>query len=204
MRKIEQKKQWHLGFYGAMELEFREDKDSLEFYQEYQLSKKALEMDMLIVRKNNDNTIQNDIGALFRKHNIIEYKSPHDSLGIDQFYKGLAYVCLYKSLGKRFNEIKVDDLTLTFVRESYPVKVMDTLRLHGHVVEKRYPGIYYVKKGLMFPVQIVVTGQLEAKEHLSLCVLSNCVKKETAKAFVETASALKVQGDKENADLRLH
>ena len=27
MNKTEQKKQWHMGFYGAIELEFREDKD---------------------------------------------------------------------------------------------------------------------------------------------------------------------------------
>ena len=200
MRKKEQKKQWHLGFYGAIELEFREDKDSLEFYQEYQLSKKALEMDMLVVRKNNNIAIRNDIGAIFRKHNIIEYKSPHDSLGIDQFYKGIAYVCLYKSLGKTSDEIKGDELTLTFVRETYPAKLMGTLEANGHNVEKRYPGIYYVTKNLMFPVQIVVTDQLEAKDHLSLSVLSDHVRKETAKEFVQTVSALCIQGDKENAD----
>ena len=200
MRKTEQKKQWHQGFYGAIELEFREDKDFLEFHQEYQLSKKALEMDMLVVKKNTNKAIHNDIGALFRKHNIIEYKSPHDSLGIDQFYKGLSYVCLYKSLGKTSDEIKEDELTLTFVREAYPVKLISALKADGHEVERRYPGIYYVTGNLMFPVQIVVTGQLEAKEHLSLRVLSDRVKKETVKAFVTTASALTIQGDKENAD----
>lgn len=57
MNKTEKKKQWHMGFYGAMELEFREDKEILEYLREYQLSKKPLSMDMLIVKKNSDKSL---------------------------------------------------------------------------------------------------------------------------------------------------
>ncbi len=200
MGKLEQKKQWHMGFYGAIELEFREDKDFLEFHQEYQLSKKPLAMDMLVVRKNRDVALKNSIGKLFRKHNIIEYKSPNDSLGIDQFFKGIAYICLYKSLGKSADEIKVEDLTLTFVRERYPAKLIGRLQALECEITEEYPGIYYVTKNLLFPVQIVVTGQLTPEEHLSLSILSEKAEAKNARMFLETMSLMREKDDRENID----
>ncbi len=200
MGKMEQRKQWHMGFYGAMELEFREEKDSLEFYREYQLSKKPLEMDMLVVRKNSETPLNNPIGRIFRKHNIIEYKSPKDSLGIDQFYKGISYVCLYKSLGSSADEIVADELTLTFVRERFPSKLVGQLMSMGYDIREEYPGIYYISGKVMFPIQIVVSSKLETFEHLSLKVLSSNVDKNCAKTFVEEMSKLENQGDKENID----
>lgn len=38
-----------------------------------------------------------NIGRIFRKYNIIEYKSPVDYLGIDDFYKVYGYLCFYKA-----------------------------------------------------------------------------------------------------------
>lgn len=200
MRNMEQRKQWHMGFYGAMELEFREEKECLEFYREYQLSKKPLEMDMLVVRKNSETLLKNPIGKIFRKHNIIEYKSPKDALGIDQFYKGISYVCLYKSLGTYVNEIDANELTLTFVREKYPSKLMGQLMALGYNVEEQYPGIFCISGNVMFPIQIVVSSKLEMLEHLSLKVLSSDVNKNCAKTFVRQMSKLEDQGDKENID----
>jgi len=49
--EIEDKKQWHPAFCAAMELEFREDKDILHFEREYNLSKKPLHMDLLVIKK---------------------------------------------------------------------------------------------------------------------------------------------------------
>lgn len=200
MGNTEQRKQWHMGFYGAMELEFRENRDSLEFYREYQLSKKPLEMDMLIVRKNGNVSLTNKIGDIFRKHNIIEYKSPNDALGIDQFYKGIAYVCLYKSLGEKANEIAADELTLTFIRERYPSKLIGQLMSMNCEIREKFPGIYSVEKNLMFPVQIVVTSQLETDEHLSLKVLSNRIDKDCAKTFLKKMRRLQEKGDRDNVD----
>ena len=91
--------QWHPGFYGAAELEFRANSDNLTFIQEYSLSKEPLRADLLVIRKEPNAQIVNEIGKIFKGHNIIEYKSPDDGLTIDDFYKAAAYACLYKSLG---------------------------------------------------------------------------------------------------------
>lgn len=200
MTKTEQKKQWHMGFYGAIELEFRDDKEVLDFHREYQLSKKPLSMDMLVVKKNCDKALHNDIGKIFKGHNIIEYKSPKDMLGIDQFYKGLSYACLYKSLGRYADEIKIEEVTLSFVRESYPRELFKRLQELEHNVTRKYPGVYYVSNKLMIPIQIIVTKELELEEHISLRMLSDNVTEQNAKRFVETASLLIEKDDRANAD----
>ena len=61
--------------------------------------------------------MKNEIGAIFKGHNIMEYKSPDDELNIDTFFKVIAYACLYKSKGHSVDDIKAHDITITFVRE---------------------------------------------------------------------------------------
>lgn len=73
--------QWHPGFYAGMEMEFRAYQVS--FDSEYQLTKGPLSIDLLIIKKLTDEVIDNEIGNLFRRHNIVEFKSPEDSLNID-------------------------------------------------------------------------------------------------------------------------
>lgn len=43
--------QWHPAFCAAAELELRSNKGDLEFKREYNLSKKPLQMDLLIIEK---------------------------------------------------------------------------------------------------------------------------------------------------------
>ena len=43
--------QWHPGFCAAMELALRKERDNLEIYPEYNLSKKPLQIDALIVKR---------------------------------------------------------------------------------------------------------------------------------------------------------
>ena len=88
---MEKKVQWHPGFCAAMELEFLENRGDLEYQREYNLSRKPLQADLLVIKKKQETTISNEIGALFRKWNIMEYKSPDDSMNIDDFYKVNAY-----------------------------------------------------------------------------------------------------------------
>ena len=44
------KTQWHPAFYSAMQLEFRENRDDLEFHIEKVLNTKPLVMDLLILK----------------------------------------------------------------------------------------------------------------------------------------------------------
>lgn len=93
------KVQWHPGFVAAMNLELAQNREALVFEKEYNLNTKPLEIDLLVIKKEHSFLIANEIGRLFKGHNIIEYKSPEDHLDIDTFYKAGAYASLYKSYG---------------------------------------------------------------------------------------------------------
>ena len=89
-QKKSQKLQWHPAFCSALRLELLEDAENLEFTDEFQLTEKPLQIDCTVVKVKKDCKIKNEIGKIFRKHNIFEYKSPKDELNIDTFYKAVA------------------------------------------------------------------------------------------------------------------
>ncbi len=137
---------WHPGFYGAAELELRANSDVLTFIQEYNLSKEPLRADLLVIRKEPGVQIANEIGRIFKGHNIIEYKSPEDGLTIDDFYKAAAYACLYKSLGQTVDQYPGKDTTVSLFREAYPRELFAALRSSERSIEEKFPGIYYSKR----------------------------------------------------------
>ncbi|WP_029201334.1 hypothetical protein [Oribacterium sp. NK2B42] len=91
------KTQWHPPFCAAMKLELKANKKDLCFESEHTLNTKPIQLDLLVIKKRKKAKIQNEIGRIFRQHNIFEYKSPEDELGIDVYFKTLAYACLYKA-----------------------------------------------------------------------------------------------------------
>ena len=192
--------QWHPGFVAAMGLELAGNRDDLVFEKEYNLNTKPLEIDLLVVRKNAAASISNEIGRLFKGHNIIEYKSPEDHLDIDTFYKTGAYASLYKSYGKTVDEVKADDITVSIVREARPDGLFQYLKGHGYSMENRYKGIYYIEGKVLFPTQIVVTGELEKEGHIWLKALSGKLGKEEMRGLLDGISRLTEKMDRELAD----
>ena len=75
-QKKSQKLQWHPAFCSALRLELLEDAENLEFTDEFQLTEKPLQIDCTVVQVKKNCRIKNEIGKIFRKYNIFEYKSP--------------------------------------------------------------------------------------------------------------------------------
>jgi flagellar biosynthesis/type III secretory pathway protein FliH len=197
---IRDKIQWHPGFYGAAELELLENKAELEFEREYNLSKEPLRVDLLIVKKRENVRVQNEIGHIFRKFNILEYKSPDDGMSIDDYFKAIGYACLYKGLGATVDEIPADELTVSLFRETYPREMIEKLKKLGAAVQETRPGIYSVTGIVFFDTQIVVTSQLEKAAHSSLRVLSKNAQEDDVRRFLLNTEQLCTPGDKHNAD----
>ena len=170
--------QWHPAFYAGMQIELAEEAHKLQFENEHQLSKKPLGIDVLIIKKKNKDKIEKNIGRIFRKHNIIEYKSPEDYLSIDDFYKVFGYACLYKSDTDNVNSIRAEEITVSYVCESSPRKVLkhleETLKYEIVKVDK---GIYYIL-GAIFPIQLILTSELSEKSNFWLRNLTNNLKEE--------------------------
>lgn len=196
-----EKLQWHPAFCAATELELRQDLDVLELIPEYNLSKKPLQIDLVIIKKMDwKRTLQNEIGHIMRGHNILEYKGPGDELTIDSFFKVIGYASLYKAQGIAVNKIPASEVTVSFFRNAYPKALFLELKKEGYILKKMYPGIYYVRGRVPFPVQVVVTSQLERKAHCSLRVLTTQVEMQDAELFLEQIHYLESKNERSNID----
>ena len=201
MSEKAEKLQWHPAFCAATELELRQDLDVLELIPEYNLSKKPLQIDLVIIKKMDwKRTLQNEIGHIMRGHNILEYKGPGDELTIDSFFKVIGYASLYKAHGIAVNKISASEVTVSFFRNAYPKALFQELKKEGYILKKMYPGIYYVRGKVPFPVQVVVTSQLERKAHCSLRVLTTQVEMQDAELFLEQIHYLESKNERSNID----
>ena len=196
--EIESVTQWHPAFCAAIELEFREDKRILRYEREYNLSKMPLRIDLLVIKKSPDETIKNEIGDFFKGNNIMEFKSPDDEVNIDTFYKVLSYACMYKSETGNIDEIKDTDITISLIREGKPFKLLKQLDAK-YGVDMKTPGIYRIDK-MLFPLQIIVTRELNPKSHVWLKALSRSLKHDEAENLICSFEKLKDEEDKRNAD----
>ena len=165
--------QWHPAFYATIQIEFKEESHKLWFENEHHLSKKPMQIDVLIIKKRTDDVIHKNIGQIFRKHNIIEYKSPDDYLSIDAFWKVYGYALFYKSESLNVDAIKISELTITYVSMGYPESLMAYLKENlALTIEKQGEGIYYIVNDRI-PMQILVSSELSEEENLWLRSLSN-------------------------------
>lgn len=192
--------QWHPGFCSAMHLEFVRDKEILEFHEEFTLNTKPIIIDLLVIQKKGTLNLENEIGKMFKGHNIMEYKSPDDELGVDVYFKAYAYACLYKSGGENENSIRADDVTITLVRERKPVTLFKYLEKRDYIISLEYPGIYYVRKSGFFDTQIVVTRELDEDLHIWLRSLTMNLDKTSAEKLISRIQLLTNKDEKENAD----
>ena len=155
---------WHDAFSAALQLELHDYEDSLIFEDEHQLSKEALKIDVLIIKKAADIKIEKNIGRIFKHHNILEYKSEKDSLSIWDYNKVAGYAMIYSA----FEEIPVENITISFVVTPKPVKLFKHLtKDRGFEISEPHAGIYYVM-GDAFAVQIIEGKKLTANENIFL------------------------------------
>jgi len=164
--------QWHPAFFQAIQLELGEYRHALKFIYEYQLTSGPQRIDVLIIKKIEDIAIKKNIAAIFRKENLVEYKSPDDHLSVKDFYKVYGYACQYIQLEDNKN-IDISELTLTFVESRYPQELIKHLtEKRNFTVEESHPGIYNVKGDIM-AIQLIDSRKLSAEENLWLKELDN-------------------------------
>ena len=96
-------------------------------------------MDLLIIKKLADIRTKNELGHIFKKFNVIEFKSPDDSLSIDDYFKTVGYSCLYKGLGDAVDQIPADELTISIFREAYPREMFEAMKDWGLEINEHYP-----------------------------------------------------------------
>lgn len=165
--------QWHPAFVAGLQIEFEEELAKMHFESEYQLGTKPKEIDVLIIKKNDADSIEKNIGRLFRKYNIVEYKSPEDYLSVDDFYKVYGYACFYKADATSENGILADEITITFVCKGYPYKLINHLQKKRKLRITEFDrGIYYII-GDIIAIQMIVTSRLSKEKNFWLSNLTD-------------------------------
>jgi hypothetical protein len=156
---------WHPAFLQAIQQELFDYRDSLEFKYEYQLTTDPLRIDLVIIKKPKDLTIDKNIARIFRADNLLEYKNPDDYLSVNDYLKVYAYANLYAAITPG---VDFADLTLTFIENRHPRKLLRYLtEIRGYRVEETSPGIYLVS-GDYLPIQIIESGKLLERENMWL------------------------------------
>lgn len=168
---------WHHAMYEALHIELEEYLEHLQFYEEYHLgkSKESLRADVLIIRKCCDINIRKQFASIFKRYNVIEYKSPEDTLTVDDYYKVIGYSCIFRFQTGKVNEVACEDITITYITSHFPRKIKTELVKRKIRLEKRAAGIYDVI-GEIFRIQIIINRELDMKETLWLRCLDNRLK----------------------------
>ncbi|MCL2374579.1 MAG: hypothetical protein FWC65_04990 [Treponema sp.] len=163
---------WHPAFFEAIQMELDEYRGALQFISEHQLTSEPLRIDVVIIKKTADVPIKKNIASIFRKVNILEYKSPDDYVSVKDFYLAYGYAILYVALNK---EADITDMTLNFVASRHPQKLIRHLtETRNFSVEEKRPGIYTVM-GDVLPIQIIDSRKLSAEENIWLKDLVFCL-----------------------------
>ena len=164
MTKREPNIDWHAAFYDAIRMELAQDWDKLQFEREHPLNLEPLRPDVIIIKKTPGAVLHQKFAEIFRWHNIIEFKSPEDSLSISDYMKAFSYPCIYQQEAN----IPYCDITLTLVREAYPRKLLKYIKTElKREVNEKSPGIFVIK-GEMFPVQVIVGRWLSEEANIWL------------------------------------
>ncbi|GHU97747.1 hypothetical protein FACS189483_04610 [Spirochaetia bacterium] len=161
---------WHPAFFAAIQLELDQYRDILEFQSEFQLNDEPLRIDV-IIKKIKDVVLEKNIAHIFKMHNLIEYKSPEDTLSIYDFYKVMGYAYNYMSDPNR--KAPITSLTITLVASKHPRELIKCLKkVHKYQIEETGSGIYQVT-GEIIPIQIIVSPQLTETGNLWIKGLSH-------------------------------
>lgn len=176
MKETIKRIEWHPAFQATIQIEFENESDKLIFESEHLLSQKPMQIDELIIKVKDHEVIEKNIGKIFRKYNIIEYKSPDDHLIINDFYKVYGYCCFYQADTEKVFEISPQELTITFICNHYPRKMIQHLQKYRKLeITKIGSGIYHIT-GDEFPIQLLITKELDPAENLWLQSLRKDIK----------------------------
>jgi hypothetical protein len=156
---------WHPAMARVVEFELEDNRKDLSIEVEHQLTTEPLRIDILIIKLKRNVVLKKNFARIFRRCNIIEYKSPLDSVSVQDYHRTHGYARVYASLKK----VSIDDLSATIVTTRHPRSLLAFLRKRFKVCQEQ-PGIYVVE-GEVYPTQIVVVTELSGEENKWLASL---------------------------------
>lgn len=178
---------WHGAFANGIQYELTEYTNKLKIETEHSLSKEALRIDMLVIKKDKDLSIEKNIGKIFKERNIVEYKSPSDRLSSHDYNKVKGYAYLYSA----FEKVPTNQITLTYIiPEITPSLMIFLSEENSFKVTTVDDGISYIEDNA-FTVQIIEQKKLSADKNPFVATLG---KEITAINYNKVINELNRQG----------
>jgi len=189
---------WHTGFEALLRIETYKYGNSIRLLTEEVLGEEPPRADYVVLIEDEKVEFDKDIFKIFRKHNILEYKNPHDSLNERVIRKIAAYAYLYIGIAEHEGDIKADEITISIFRAVKNPKLFKAMERAGNLTKGDAPGIYRVTGITDIPFQIVITGELQGEEYAAYRAL-------TDKAVEKDVEHIIIAADREKTDnLRDH
>ncbi|MDR3012360.1 MAG: hypothetical protein LBU70_04035 [Chitinispirillales bacterium] len=140
----------------------------VDIFTEYELYKKPMRIDIVVINLLEDVVIENTVMKFFKKHNIVEFKGPKDTLNIRAFDRVLSYFYAYLSQ----KSAMFDESTITFVTVRRPEKLIRVLQKERKykIIASESQGIYYIDTegrstvARIPAMQLVVSSELSAED----------------------------------------
>ena len=194
--KKEYRKQYHPAMCRAVMLTLYDDRDLLEFDEKVSLNTLPREIDFMVLRKEKPGVVRNELGRIFRRCNIFEFKGYGDKLNVNVFHKTMSYAFEYLSVHSELGGI--GDVTLTFLREGKPRELMKWLMAEG--CEKRFspPWVFRYTRSGWPDIQIVDIAHPEVPTVLK--ILSHKAERED---IIKAARYISGMPDKEREEAKL-
>ena len=136
------------------------------------------------------------IYRIFRQHNIMEYKNPHDELNMRVISKIIGYGNFYIGLGGHEGDRPRDEVTLSLYRDKPNKELFDEMMANGMLTATNVPGIYLVHKLTDLPFQIVIGNELTGNENAEFRLLTDHASEKDVEIV---AGQLKAAGDADTA-----
>lgn len=180
---------WHTSLFDALQIELRRYQDILQFHREFVLNKGSRRIDCMIIKNANSPPIDSPIASCFLQYNLIDYKSPMESMNVQNFYKVLSYA--YSLPDFLHSDDVLESTTITLISSHFPRKLIKHFREkilpsnRENVIENIIPGLYHIhtEERYPFPIQLIVSPKLPSEEYLWLRCLQENLTEEDEKLW---------------------
>ena len=176
------------GFYACLRYHHGLTHAGFRYERGVRLGDEHVKRDLPIINKDSDAQLLDPIGGFSRYCNPVEYRSPLDSLSIDDFYAAQGYALIFKGYKRLVNQLHIEDMTLTLACIDHPKAMVDTLVRSGAKVTEAHPGIYRIEGKISVNTQLVIIPHLQKGVYEGLGLLVTGASKLELEGYMEQAA----------------
>ena len=152
----EHRTDYHAGLVAALKTKYDDQYNFMETIKEKILGEKPPRLDAVVLKKDPDQHLTDEIGCFFLEHNVFEFKGFGDGISINDIFKVEGYALFYMTIDKKVNEVPLGTVTVSILQYRFPRTVLQELETMGCEVKERTEGIFEISGGpIIFPFQII-------------------------------------------------